>query len=149
MSRRGSGVRVNRSVTIPLDEIRFSFSTSGGPGGQHANRSATRVSLVWNVEGSSALGPRQRQRINEVLGRRIDSAGRLRLTSDRYRSQLRNREDVLDRLAKLVEDALRPRPTRQATTPSRAAKERRLREKRHRSQIKTQRRSRPDLDGDG
>ncbi len=149
MSAGRSGVRVNRSVTIPLDEIRFSFSTSGGPGGQHANRSATRVTLVWDVEESSALGPRQRQRVKEALRSRIDSAGRLRLTSDRYRSQMRNRQDALDRLAGLVADALRPRLTRRATTPTRAAKERRLREKRHRGQIKAQRRlSRPDLDRD-
>ena len=134
-----SGVPVNRSLTIPLDEIDMSFSTSGGPGGQHANKSSTRAVAVWNVDESQVLGPRQRQRIKAALRSRIDSSGNLRLSSDRHRSQLRNREDVLERLANLLADALRPRKSRLPTTPTAGGKERRLEQKRRRSATKRDR----------
>jgi ribosome-associated protein len=143
------GIRVNRSLTIPAHEIRFTFVPSGGPGGQHANKSSTRVELTWNVSESRALGPRQRDRLLSRLGRRIDSSGTLRLTSDRFRSQLRNREDAIDRLAGLVAEALRTRRSRVPTGPTKAAQERRLRAKRHRSRLKRDRRGPRDLEGDG
>lgn len=133
-------VRVNRTVTIPGDEIRLRFSTSGGPGGQHANKAATRVDLSWDVGNSRALGPRQRERVIARLGRRIDTSGVLHLTSDARRSQLRNREDVLERLARLVAQALKHRKTRVPTGPSKAAKERRLADKRRRAELKRSRR---------
>ena len=133
-------VRVNRTVTIPGDEIRLRFSTSGGPGGQHANKAATRVDLSWDVGRSRALGPRQRERVIERLGRRIDSSGVLHLTSDARRSQLRNREDALERLARLVAQALKHRKTRVPTGPSKAAQERRLADKRRRAELKRSRR---------
>ncbi|HEX2058479.1 MAG TPA: alternative ribosome rescue aminoacyl-tRNA hydrolase ArfB [Actinomycetota bacterium] len=136
-----SGVRVNRSLVIPEDEIRLEFTTSGGPGGQHANRSSTRAVLVWNVDASRALGPRQRARIKGKLRHRIDSAGNLRLSSDAYRSQLRNREAVRERLRGLVEAALRPEKKRIGTAPTRAAQEKRLQSKRLRSQVKKARQS--------
>lgn len=136
-----SGVRVNRSVLIPEDEIRLEFTTSGGPGGQHANKSSTRAVLVWNVDASRALGPRQRSRVKGKLRHRIDSGGNLRLSSDASRSQLRNREAVRERLRALVEDALRPEKKRIGTAPTRAAKESRLRSKRVRSQVKRARRT--------
>jgi ribosome-associated protein len=135
-----SDVRIGSSLTIPHEELKFSFSTSSGPGGQHANKVATRVTLEWNVDASRALGPRQRARIKEVLRRRIDSAGVLRLSSDRYRSQFRNREDVTEKLRTLVADALRPRKRRVATKPTRAASERRLEAKRRRGDVKRRRR---------
>ena len=133
-------VRVNRSLTIPGDEIRLKFSTSGGPGGQHANKTATRVDLSWDVEQSRALGPRQRERIKSKLGRRVDSAGVLRLSSDARRSQLRNKEDVLERLGRVVGQALKREKSRVATGPTKASKERRLKEKKRRSDLKRSRR---------
>lgn len=139
-----SPVRVGRSLVIPDDELELRFSTSGGPGGQHANKAATRVELSWNVDRSAALGPRQRDRIKRRLARRIDSSGVLRLTSDRYRSQLRNREDVTTRLSELVSDALRRERRRIGTTPTAASKERRLAEKRRRGELKRQRRAHVD-----
>ena len=139
------GVRVNRSVSIPEDEIRLEFTPSGGPGGQHANRSSTRAVLVWNVDESRALGPRQRARIKGKLRHRIDSAGNLRLSSDAHRSQLRNREAVRERLRALVEDALRPEKKRIGTAPTRSSKENRLKDKRVRAHVKRARRPpRPD-----
>ena len=134
-------LRVNRNLSIPPDEITLRFSPSGGPGGQHANRSSTRVDLSWNVDASRVLGPRQRARIKGHLRNRLDGSGTLRLSSDKHRSQTRNREEVLARLARLVSEALQPRRARVATTPSQAAKERRLRSKRRRSETKKLRRA--------
>ena len=134
-------VRVNRNLAIPSDEIVLRFSPSGGPGGQHANRSSTRVDLSWNVDASRVLGPRQRARIKGHLRNRLDGSGTLRLSSDKHRSQTRNREEVLARLARLVSEALQPRRARVATTPSQSAKERRLRSKRRRSETKKLRRA--------
>ena len=137
------GIKVNRSLTIPDHEIDFRFSASGGPGGQHANKVATRVELIWNVDASQVLGPRQRQRIQGVLRHRLDSSGNLRLTSDRYRSQLRNRNDVVERFSYLVYEALKPPKARVETKPSRASKEKRLDQKKRRSTIKQNRKVRP------
>ena len=139
-----SPVRINRSLQIPDDEIELSFSTSSGPGGQHANKAATRVELAWNVARSRALGPRQRERLLENLAGRIDSSGTVRLRSERHRSQVRNREDVLARLAEIVGEGLRVRKERLPTSPSPPARERRLVEKRRRSEIKRARRTVPD-----
>jgi ribosome-associated protein len=134
-------VRVNSHLVIPADELRLTHATSGGPGGQHANKVATRVDLRWDVGNSRVLGPRQRARIMQGLKGRIDCAGVLRLSSDRHRSQLRNREDVLDRLAGLVSSALKPPKRRVATAPSAGARERRLKEKRRRGDLKRARRA--------
>ncbi|MDQ3957157.1 MAG: aminoacyl-tRNA hydrolase [Actinomycetota bacterium] len=135
------GVRVGRSTVIPDDELHVQFTTSGGPGGQHANKSATRVVLTWNVDDTCALGPRQRARVKGRLRHRIDSSGNLRLASDAHRSQLRNREAVRERLAALVEAALRPEKKRTATAPTRSSKEARLKAKRVRSEVKRARRT--------
>ena len=137
-------LQINRSLTIPGDELKLSFTTSGGPGGQHANKAATRVELTWNIESSRALGPLQRQRIRTRLRRRIDSSGTLRLVSDAHRSQMRNREEVRKRLAELVADALRPQRKRLATAPTKGAEERRLKNKKRRSETKRLRQSAKD-----
>lgn len=139
-----AGIRINRSVTIPEHEIELSFSPSGGPGGQHANKASTRAELVWHVGSSDALGPRQRQRVLGALRNRIDGSGRLRLTSDRHRSQLQNRNDVIERFAALVAQALVPPKPRVGTKPTRAGTERRLQDKKRRSEIKRGRSARPD-----
>ncbi len=138
-----SGLRVRRTVLIPEDELHWRFTPSGGPGGQHANKSSTRAELTWNVEDSRALGPRQRERVFAKLGNRIDSAGNITVASDRRRSQLRNREDALERLRDLIDHALIVTPTRSATKPTRASKEKRLQNKKRRSETKRLRR---DLD---
>lgn len=133
-------VRVNRRVTIPSSEISFRFSTSGGPGGQHANRSATRVELLWDIEGSKALGPRQKARVRRQLRSRVDAEGVLHVVAHEQRSQAQNRKAALSRLGEMVEAALRVPKRRVATRPSRSAKERRLRAKRRRGEIKRLRR---------
>jgi ribosome-associated protein len=132
-------LRVNRTVTIPEDELTLRFTTSGGPGGQHANKSSTRVEVVWNIDTSDAIGPRQRTRLKGVLRHRIDSHGNLRVAADTHRSQLRNREEALARLAGLVAEALIPPKQRKATEPTRAARERRLQTKKRRGETKRSR----------
>jgi ribosome-associated protein len=129
-----------------MSEIELRHSTSGGPGGQHANKSSTRVDLAWNVDRSAALGPRQRHRIRERLRTRIDTSGNLQLSSAAYRSQLRNREEVLDRLAELLENALRIEKARRPTQPSRKAKDARVAQKKRRGAIKQSRRKNLDTD---
>jgi ribosome-associated protein len=137
------GLRVNRSLVIPWSELEFSFTPSGGPGGQHANRSSTRAELSWNVDQSSALGPRQRSAIKQALRHRIDGSGNLRLASDAHRSQLRNREEVVARLHNLLIDALQPRKARVPTKRTRSSQHKRLEEKKRRSSVKSLRRSPP------
>lgn len=132
-------MRVTRSVSIPDDELLFKFSTSGGPGGQHANKAATRVDLTWNPKTSRALGPRQRERVLRHLESRLDSSGRLRLSSDGSRSQLRNRNAVVERLVHLLQKALKPTARRLPTKPPPGSKKRRLDQKRRRGEIKRMR----------
>jgi len=114
----------------------MSFTTSGGPGGQHANKTATRVELRWNVLTSRALGPRQRERLRQRLDNRLDGAGVLRVASDAQRSQLRNREAARERLAKIVAGGLKTPRARISTAPTAGSKERRLADKRRRSELK-------------
>jgi ribosome-associated protein len=136
-----TGVRVNRRLVIPSNELEERFSTSSGPGGQHANKASTRAELVWNVATSSVLGPRQRARIQTRLARRLDSNGVLRVASEKHRSQLRNREEARKRLVELVDNALKVERARVKTKPTKAGKERRLQQKRRRSEIKRTRRA--------
>lgn len=135
-------VKVNRSLVIPAAELELRFSPSGGPGGQHANKAATRAELTWNLNKSQVLGPRQRQRLQGALRHRVDSSGNLRLTSDRHRSQMQNRSDVLERFATLVREGLRAPKPRVETKPSRASKEKRLAQKKKRSETKQNRKVR-------
>ncbi len=137
----GSGLRVNRRLVIPEADLSWRFSGSGGPGGQHANTANTRVELVFDVAGSESLGPRQRARLLERLGPRA------RVVVSEERSQARNREIALERLAERVEEALRVERPRLATAPTKASRERRLRAKRLRSERKSDRRAAaPDQD---
>ena len=130
---------VSPALSLPLAELEYRASRSGGPGGQHVNTSSTRVELWWDVAGSSALTEEQRARLLARLATRLDSIGRLRLVSSGSRSQLRNREEVTERLRDLVAAALRVPKARKRTRPSRAAKAARLEAKRRRSAIKRER----------
>jgi ribosome-associated protein len=131
---------VSRSCRIPIDELEWRFTGSGGPGGQHANTSNTRVELRFDIAGSPSLGPRQRARLIEKLG------PTLRVVASDERSQTRNRALALERLRERLADALHVEPPRHATRPTRAAKKRRLDEKRHRSDVKRTRRSPRDVE---
>ncbi len=127
-------LRVTPSCRIPLDELEWRVSRSGGPGGQHANTSDTRVELRFSVADSAALGPRQKARLLERLGPVV------RVVASDSRSQARNRAIALERLGSRLASGLAIEPTRRATRPTRGAKEQRLRTKRHRSERKQTRR---------
>lgn len=127
-------LRIDDRVTVPGWELVETFSPSGGPGGQHANRSSTRVELRFDVDRSSALSPAQKRRV----GARIGPV--LKVVSDDERSQARNREVARSRLAAALRDALVPPRPRVATRPSRGSRERRLSAKREHSERKAARR---------
>jgi len=127
-------IRVTRSVSIPVAEIDFRYSRSSGPGGQHAQKSETRVEALFDVEASSALTDRQKHRV-------VRKAGPvLRAIAQDERSQARNRELATDRLVEALREALKVERRRVATKPSKAAVERRLEQKRRRSETKRLRR---------
>jgi ribosome-associated protein len=128
------GIRVAGDTVIPLEEIQFRASRSSGPGGQHANVTASRIEAIFDVEASEALTEEQRELLRRKLGDRVTAV------SQDARSQARNRELALERLREKIAGGLRRPKPRRPTKPSRAAKERRLEEKRRRSQRKAQRR---------
>lgn len=130
-------LRVSPRCSIPLEELEWRFSASGGPGGQHANTSNTRAEVRFDVAGSPSLGPRQRARLLERLGPEV------RVVASDERSQARNRQLALERLAARLAEALKVAPPRRATKPSRASQRQRLESKRRRGEVK-RRRTRPD-----
>jgi|SRR5918992_3566199 ribosome-associated protein len=127
-------LRITRNLSIPLREIELRTSRSGGPGGQHANVTASRVEAVFDVAASQALGERQRERLLIRVGPRVTAV------AQDARSQRRNRELALRRLRAKLAAALFVPKRRRATRPSQVARERRLAEKRRRSERKRQRR---------
>jgi ribosome-associated protein len=136
-----SVLHITPALRLPLSELDYRASRSGGPGGQHVNTSSTRVEVWWDVAGSPSLSQEQRAQLLARLGSKLDSSGRLRLVSSATRSQLRNREDVTERLQSVVAGALAVRKKRKATKPSRAAKAARLEAKRRRAATKRRRRA--------
>ena len=137
-------LRVTRSVVIPERELTWRFSRSSGPGGQSVNTADSRVELSLDVARTSALGPVQRARALERLSRRLVD-GVLTVRASDHRSQLRNREAALERMAKIMAGALAPPPPRRRPTrPSRRSVERRLADKKRRSQTKQLRKGRED-----
>jgi ribosome-associated protein len=121
---------VGRSCRIPLDELEWRFSASGGPGGQHANTSNTKAEVRFDVAGSPSLGPRQRARLLDRLGPLV------RVVASDERSQARNRELALERLASRLAEGLRVDRVRHATRPRRSAALDRLADKRRRGETK-------------
>lgn len=137
----GNVLEITPELHLPLTELDYQASRSGGPGGQHVNTSSTRIEVWWDLAQSPTLTPAQRAQLLERLRARLDSNGRLRLVSSGSRSQLRNREDVTERLRELVAGALAVRKKRKPTKPSRAAKAARLEAKRRRASTKQRRRA--------
>jgi ribosome-associated protein len=131
---RQAVLRVAPSLAIPLEEITWRATTSGGPGGQHANRTASRVEVRFDVERSASLGPLQRARLLERYGPVV------RASAAEQRSQAANREIALARLAQRIASGLRVPRRRRPTSPTAAARARRLEDKRHRSMTKARRR---------
>ena len=131
---------VRPGLVVPGSEIEERFSTSGGPGGQHANRSQTRVELRFDIAASTALSEHQRERLLAAFGDDV------RVVVDDERSQLRNRTIARERLAGRLRNALVPTKVRRPTRATRGAQVRRLDSKRRRAETKQHRR-RPDHDG--
>jgi ribosome-associated protein len=130
---------VTRSVSIPRSEIQLRFSRSSGPGGQHAQKTETRVEALFDVEASECLSETQKRRVVGKVGTT------LRAVAQDERSQVRNRELAIERLVEALREALRVERRRVATRPTAAARERRLAGKRRRGETKRLRR--PPDDG--
>jgi ribosome-associated protein len=133
-------LHITDTVTIPMAELQFHFSRSGGPGGQHVNRTATQVELTFDVQQSARLDEAQRARVLSRLKSAIDSRGVLHLTCQATRSQARNRTEVTERFQRLLRRALHVPKPRRPTRPGRAAAERRLQGKRRVGMLKQERR---------
>jgi ribosome-associated protein len=137
-------IRIARGILVPEGAIDWRAVRSSGPGGQNVNKVASKVELRVDLGQVSGLTGPARARLAAMAARHLDASGRLVVTSQRTRDQLRNLEDAREKVKKLVERALRvPRP-RRLTQPSPAAVERRLRRKRERSAVKRVRQSGPD-----
>jgi ribosome-associated protein len=133
-------------LLIPAAELQWRFSRSSGPGGQNVNKLETAVELVFDLEGSSAIGPFQKQRMLDRLGSRC-VAGCLRVAVSEHRSQYQNRQLALQRLGDLLREGLKPPPKlRKPTKPTRGSVKRRVDAKKQRSQVKQDRQRRASMD---
>lgn len=136
---------IDDQVAIPLTELSFRYARSSGPGGQHVQRTETKVELLFDLASSPSLSEEQRRLALSRLGGRVDQDGTLHLVSQAGRSQLENRAEVIARFRRLLAAALRPAKPRRPTRPTAAARQQRLEGKRRRSQAKRRRgRVRPD-----
>ena len=125
-------------------ELKYRTSKSSGPGGQHVNKTESRVELIWNLTASECLNTDQKGMVYQRLASRITDAGLLIIVSEKYRSQHRNREDATSRFLELVEKSLVPVKKRKPSRPSRSSVEKRIKNKKIRGEIKRSRRTRPD-----
>ena len=146
MARVPAWIEISSRLRIPGSEIDLSYARSGGPGGQHVNKTSSKVLLRWNLRASSAPTDADRAWLEERLAGRLTEAGDLVLSGDMHREQSRNVEAVLARLVTILRDALRRPKVRRKTKPSRGAQQRRLDAKKQRGAIKRQRRQRPGED---
>lgn len=137
-------VRVGPRLTIPGDELSLQFTRSRGPGGQNVNKVESRVELRWSLADSRALRDADRRWLLNRLASQLTQDGELIVTSERYRTQARNRADATDKLADLVRQALIRPKARRATRPSRGSIQRRLDAKKQRGEVKRQRRRPPE-----
>ena len=129
-------LKVNDGIVIPGSELRFTASRSGGPGGQHVNKTSSRVTLHWDLSNTVALNSQQRARVMRRLRNRLTRDGNVLVHVDDNRSQHRNKEIARQRLAEVVAKALEERKKRIPTSASKGAKKRRLETKKRRSSIK-------------
>jgi len=133
-------LQVNESLAIPRTELDVRVSRASGAGGQHVNKTSSRVEIFWNVARSSALSEEQRARLTERLSSRLTTDGSIRVVASDMRSQSRNRELAEERLADMVRRALVVPKKRRPTKPTRASKEARLESKKKQSHKKRERR---------
>ena len=136
-----SAIKISDQISIPVSELRFRFSTSSGPGGQHANRSATRVTLLFDLAASPSLDDISRARLLEVLAPRLDKQGVLQIQVQDTRSQKQNRAIAISRLMASLAEALIERKERVKTGTPKSVSEKRLSEKKKQSLLKKERRT--------
>ena len=132
-------IEIKPGLTLQQDEIRFTFSRSGGPGGQNVNKVNTKVTLWFDVTASPSLSDDQKQKLQHRLGNRVTKDGILQIVSAQFRTQKANREDVLRRFVELITAALKDRPRRKKTGIPKGVKEARLQAKKHRGALKASR----------
>lgn len=132
-------IQINDKVSIGEDELVFKFTRSGGPGGQNVNKVNTRVTLFFDVEECESLSDSQKKRIYKKLSTRVNKKGVLRVACQKHRTQKANRQGAVERFVELLREALKRKPVRKKTKVPRRAVERRLAEKKRRSEIKQQR----------
>jgi ribosome-associated protein len=135
----GAVIRLGPSVAIPQTELRFEFSRSGGPGGQHVNKVSTRVDLLFDLDSSQSLDDAQKVLIRRALATRLDSSGTIRLSAHKSRSQWQNRQEVVGKFQRLLREALIENKRRVASKPTLGSRERRATAKKRRAEIKRHR----------
>ena len=133
-------IQVTDRIGVPRSELVYRASRSGGAGGQHVNKTSTKIELLWDFQRSGAIDDAQKDRVRKKLAARIDSEGNVRVVAGNRRSQLQNRVAAEERLVKLVRDAMHEPRKRRATAPTKASKERRLESKKQHGQKKANRR---------
>lgn len=133
-------IEISAGVLVPHEELILRASRSSGPGGQHVNTSSTRIELVWDIASSPSIDDDMRARLMQRLSNRVDSSGKIRLVAQSERSQLRNRDAVIERFGKMIRGALVEQKQRKATRPTKASKRKRIEAKKHRAAVKQQRR---------
>jgi len=141
----GSWLVVTRYVKVPIEEFTFTFSRSSGPGGQNVNKVNTKVRLRWAIGETTSLRPDVKERFSAKYRRRITADGDFLMTSQRYRDQLRNINDCLEKLREMLATVVTPPVRRKKTKPTKGSRERRLKQKREQSGKKQSRR-RPRID---
>lgn len=139
-------IRITGRIGIDEREIAESFVRASGPGGQNVNKLSTAVQLRFDVRRSPSLPPDVAARLERLAGARLTRDGVLVITAQRHRTQLRNRQDALDRLIELIRRAATPPTPRRPTKPTRASRERRIEGKKRRAKTKGLRRAKPAFD---
>tara|TARA_Y100001968_G_scaffold303225_1_gene317242 strand:+ start:941 stop:1369 length:429 start_codon:yes stop_codon:yes gene_type:complete len=139
-------LKINPSLVIPSNELKWLFSKSSGPGGQGVNTTDSQVKLVFDIKRSSIIGTFHKQRLLQKLGTRCIN-GSLHIVVKEERSQYQNRQLALARLQELLREALKPPPKpRKATKPTSASQKRRINSKKHRGALKKKRQNKPSSD---
>lgn len=133
---------LSASISIPLAELEIHFTRSSGPGGQHVNKTASQAEIVFDVAGSSSIPERDREWLLTRLASKLDSSGRLQVTSQAHRSQRQNKADAIEKLDALLTEAIKRPKKRKKTRPTKSSIERRLTSKKRASEKKKSRNER-------